>query len=143
MKPHNSILLVEDDPVDVMSVRRAFEQSKVTNPLFVVGGGEEGLAFFRHEEQFADKSIFPSPSLILLDLKMPRMSGLEMLSILKSDSDLCHIPVVVLTTSGEQTDVLNSFQNGVAGYLRKPVTFEKFVAAIRIFDLYWTLSEMP
>ncbi len=143
MKPQHSILLIEDDNVDVMSVRRAFEQNKVTNPLYVVGDGEEGLAFLRHEGKFTKPGSSPRPTLILLDLKMPRMSGLEMLPILKGDPDLRHIPVVVLTTSADEADIQQSFQNGVAGYLRKPVTFENFARAIHIFDLYWTLSELP
>jgi len=143
MKPKNVILLVEDDPVDVMSVRRAFDRNKVTNPLYVVSNGEEGLAFLRHEGKYAKPGAAPPPNLILLDLKMPRMGGLELLSILKNDPDLQHIPVVVLTTSDEDADIQQSFQNGVAGYLIKPVTFEKFVQAIQVFDLYWTLSELP
>ncbi len=143
MRSQNSVLLVEDDPVDVMAVKRAFAQNKVTNPLYVVGNGEEGLAFLRHEGKFAEPASSPRPTLILMDLKMPRMGGLEMLSILKADRDLRHIPVIVLTTSDNDADIQQSFQNGVAGYLVKPVTFEKFVRAIQIFDLYWTLSELP
>lgn len=143
MKPKNSVLLIEDDPVDVMSVRRAFEKNSVTNPLYVVGDGEEGLAYLRHEGKFAEPGSSPRPSLILLDLKMPRMGGLEMQTILKADPDLRRIPVVILTTSDDKDDIQQSFQNGVAGYLVKPVTFEKFVQAIQIFDLYWTLSELP
>ena len=143
MKSANVILLVEDDPVDVMSVRRAFKQNKVTNPLYVVNNGEEGLAYLRKEGKYDEAGAAPTPKLILLDLNMPRMSGLEMLSILKNDSDLFHIPVVVLTTSADDNDIQESFRNGVAGYIVKPVTFEKFVQAIRIFDLYWTLSELP
>lgn len=143
MKPRASILLIEDDPVDVMSVQRAFKQNHITNPLYVVENGEEGLAFLRHEGKFAEPGSSPIPTLILLDLKMPRMSGLEMLPIIKKDLDLQHIPVVILTTSDVDTDIKDSFRNGAAGYLRKPVTFENLVKAIQIFDLYWTLSELP
>jgi CheY-like chemotaxis protein len=135
--------LAEDDAVDVMAVRRAFKQNKITNPLYVVGDGEEALAFLRHEGNFSDPASSPRPGLILLDLKMPRMGGLELLQIVKSDPDLREIPVVVLTTSTEESDIKSSFQNGVAGYIVKPVTFEKFAEAITIFDLYWTLSELP
>ncbi|MBT4310148.1 MAG: response regulator [Anaerolineae bacterium] len=143
MKPQNSILLIEDDAVDVMSVRRAFKKNNVTNPLYVVGDGEEGLAYLRHEGKFTEPGSSPRPSLILLDLNMPRMGGLEMLAIIKSDPDLFHIPVVILTTSDSNSDIQQSYQNGVAGYLLKPVTFDKFAQAIEIFDLYWTMSEMP
>ena len=138
-----TILLVEDDPVDVMSVQRAFEQNQVTNSLYVVGNGEEALAFLRHKGQYSDPVAAPSPRLILLDLKMPRMGGLELLNIIKRDPDLRRIPVVVLTSSDEESDIQQSFESGVAGYIRKPVTFEKFAQAIKVFDLYWTLSELP
>ncbi len=143
MRERAIVLLAEDDAVDVMAVRRAFKQNKITNPLYVVGDGEEALAFLRHEGNFSDPASSPRPGLILLDLKMPRMGGLELLQIVKSDPDLREIPVVVLTTSTEESDIKSSFQNGVAGYIVKPVTFEKFAEAITIFDLYWTLSELP
>ena len=97
----------------------------------------------RNEGKFEDKTQFPRPSLILLDLKLPLMGGLELLKIIKSDPNLMEIPVVVLTSSKEASDISTSYRNGVAGYLVKPVTFEKLVEAISIFDLYWTLSEIP
>jgi CheY-like chemotaxis protein len=143
MRKQTAILLAEDDAVDVMAVKRAFKQNKITNPLYIVGDGEEALAFLRREGKFADPAFSPRPGVILLDLKMPRMGGLELLQIVKSDPGLCDIPVVVLTTSSEETDIKSSFRNGVAGYIVKPVTFEKFVQAINTFDLYWTLSELP
>ncbi|MBS1251654.1 MAG: Response regulator rcp1 [Anaerolineales bacterium] len=143
MRERATILLAEDDPVDVMAVQRAFKQNRITNSLYVVGDGEEALAFLRHEGDFSDPASSPRPGLILLDLKMPRMGGLELLQIVKSDPDLRDIPIVVLTTSAEESDIETSFQNGVAGYIVKPVTFEKFAEAITIFDLYWTLSELP
>ena len=143
MRSEGAILLVEDDPIDVMSVRRAFKLNKVTNSLYVVNNGEEGLAFLRNEGKYADPAVAPKPKLILLDLNMPLMGGLEMLSILKRDPKLLHIPVVVLTTSADDRDIQESFRNGVAGYIVKPITFEKFANSIQIFDLYWTLSELP
>ncbi|MFV1980323.1 MAG: response regulator, partial [Rhodothermia bacterium] len=85
----------------------------------------------------------PRPSLILMDLKMPRMDGLECLKELKDDADLCVIPVVIFTSSRDEADVLDSYRNGASSYIVKPVTFEKFVEAIATFDLYWTLSELP
>jgi CheY-like chemotaxis protein len=143
MKRNNCVLLIEDDPIDVMSVKRAFEENNITNPLYVVGNGEEGLAYLRHEGKYTEPDSSPIPTLILLDLNMPRMGGLEMLAIVKRDPDFQHIPIVILTTSDVDEDIKQSYQHGVAGYLVKPVTFEKFSKAIQIFDLYWTLSELP
>lgn len=143
MNKQTGILLVEDDQVDVMTVKRAFTKNKMTNPLYVVGDGEEALAFLRHEKKYTDPASAPRPGVILLDLTMPRMNGLELLLILKRDPELRDIPVVVLTTSDEKIDIKNSFYNGAAGYILKPVTFPKFVQAISTFNLYWTLSELP
>ncbi len=139
-----SILLVEDDLVDVKAVKRAFKEAKITNPLFVVGNGEEALEFLRHEGTYANSDDpLPRPGIILLDLNMPVMNGVEFLEIVKSDSNLKRIPIIVLTTSREESDRLKSYDFSVAGYIVKPVDFEKFVEAVRIIDLYWTLSELP
>lgn len=138
------ILLVEDDQVDVMTVKRAFREAKITNLLFVVGNGEEALNFLRHGGAYAKPdNPAPRPGIILLDLNMPVMDGIEFLKIVKNDDDLKRIPVVVLTTSTEESDRLKSYDFSVAGYIAKPVDFKKFVEAIRIIDLYWTLSELP
>ncbi len=138
-----NVLLVEDDEVDVMSVKRAFMQNNITNPLYVVENGEEALDFLLQDGEFANPDLAPRPSLILLDLNLPRMNGLELLEIVKSNAELCEIPVVVLTSSTMESDIKYSFRNGVAGYVVKPVTFEKFVQAVAILDMYWTLSKLP
>ena len=138
------ILLVEDDLVDVMIVKRAFKEAKITNLLFVVGNGEKALNFLRHEGAYANADDPPpKPGIILLDLNMPVMDGIEFLKIVKNDDNLKRIPVIVLTTSREESDRLKSYAFSVAGYIAKPVDFEKFVEAVRIIDLYWTLSELP
>lgn len=131
-----SILLVEDDQVDTMTVRRALKELHVTNPLQHVENGEEALSFLRN-------SANTQPCLILLDLNMPIMGGIEFLQIAKKDEALKRIPVVVLTTSEEQEDKVESFQLGVAGYMRKPVDYPNFVEMIRAIDAYWTISELP
>jgi len=136
MRDSRPVLLVEDDTIDAMTVRRAFKDLKVTNPLVHAVNGEEALAFLR--EQTDDK-----PCLILLDLNMPKMNGIEFLAVAKADPVLKKIPVVVLTTSGEERDVVESFRQSVAGYIVKPVDYRNFVDAMRTIDLYWTLSEMP
>ena len=131
-----SIMLVEDDQVDTMTVRRALKELHVTNPLQHVENGEEALSFLRNPAN-------PQPCLILLDLNMPIMGGIEFLQIAKKDEALKSIPVVVLTTSEEQEDKVESFQLGVAGYMRKPVDYPHFVEMIRAIDAYWTISELP
>ena len=136
MRDSRPVLLVEDDTVDAMTVRRAFRDLKVTNPLVHAVNGEEGLARLR--EGAGDK-----PCLILLDLNMPKMNGSEFLGIAKADRALKKIPVVVLTTSSEERDVVESFRLSVAGYIIKPVDYRSFVDAIRTIDIYWTLSELP
>ncbi len=108
----------------------------MTNPLVHTVNGEEALAYLKDETK--DK-----PCLILLDLNMPKMNGIEFLGVAKADPALKKIPVVVLTTSSEERDVVQSFRLSVAGYIIKPVDYRNFVEAIRTIDLYWTLSELP
>lgn len=130
------ILLVEDDQVDVMTIRRALKEIHVVNPVIHVENGEEALTYLRDPAK-------EHPCIILLDLNMPIMNGLEFLSVAKQDPALRHFPVIVLTTSEEQQDKMNSFNLGVAGYMTKPVDYRQFVEVIRSIDLYWTISEMP
>ncbi len=136
MRNTRPILLVEDDTIDAMTVRRAFRDLKVLNPLTHVTNGEEALSYLR------DRRNEP-PCVILLDLNMPKMSGTEFLQVVKSDATLQQIPVVVLTTSNEERDVVESFRMCVGGYIVKPVDYKKFVEAIKLIDIYWTLSELP
>lgn len=136
MQETQQILLVEDDRIDVMSVQRALKELKVTNPLVHAENGEVALGFLRD-------SANSRPGLILLDLNMPRMGGLEFLKIIKDDAILKRIPVVVLTTSNEDQDRLEGYNLGIAGYMLKPVDYKQFVEVIRTIELYWTLSEMP
>ncbi len=131
-----AILLVEDDEVDAMTVRRAMKELHVVNPLTQVENGEEALGYLRQPAQVL-------PCIILLDLNMPVMGGIEFLQAIKQDAALRRIPVVVLTTSEEQQDKVASFDLGVAGYIRKPVDYKQFVEAVRSIDAYWTLSELP
>ena len=143
MRNNISILLVEDDLVDVMTVQRAFKRNNILNPLHIVGHGQEALDFLKHRGGFADPGICPRPGIILLDLNMPVMNGIECLRIIKADEELKKIPVIVLTTSKEECDLVESFRLSVAGYIIKPVEFEKFVEAVKVLNLYWTLSELP
>jgi len=130
------ILLVEDDQVDVMTVKRALKDLHVTNPLVERENGDGALAYLRDTRN-------ARPCIILLDLNMPVMNGIEFLQVVKNDSELKRLPVVVLTTSEEQQDKVNSFNLGVAGYMAKPVDYRQFVEVMRSINTYWTISEMP
>lgn len=136
MRNLKPILLVEDDRVDAMMVQRALKELKVTNSLLSTKNGKEALEYLQ------DKSK-EKPCVILLDLNMPKTNGVEFLRIVKADEALKSIPVVVLTGSTEEQDVIESFSLGVAGYIIKPVDYKKFVETIRTINLYWTLSELP
>jgi CheY-like chemotaxis protein len=136
MRSFKPILLVEDDQVDAITVKRALKEIKVTNRLDIVHDGEEALTFLKNAEN-------ENPGIILLDLNMPRMNGIEFLKIAKKDDSLKKIPVVVLTTSKEDQDKVDSFNLGVAGYMIKPVDYRKFVEVVKTIDMYWTLSELP
>lgn len=130
------ILLIEDDSVDAMTVRRALKELRVSNPLQHVENGEDALDYLRDSNN-------EKPCLILLDINMPVMNGIEFLEVVKTIPELKCIPVVALTTSDEQEDKVESFQLGVAGYMRKPVEYQQFVEIMRTIDAYWTLSESP
>jgi CheY-like chemotaxis protein len=135
------VLLVEDDPGDVLMTREAFEHYKIRNNLHVVGDGEQALHFLRKTGSYAE---VPTPGLILLDLNLPRRNGLEVLAELKADSDLLSIPVVVLTTSQAQEDILRSYSLHANAYISKPVDFDKFVSVIgQIDNFFLTLVKLP
>jgi len=132
-----NILLVEDDAIDVMNVKRAFSKNHITNPLFVAGDGLEALRKLRGDEIPRDRR------LVLLDLSLPRMNGIEFLGELRRDPDLSSIPVVVLTTSTDDQDRFAAYNLNVAGYLLKPVTFGGFCDLMTAMNKYWAVVEMP
>jgi len=136
MKNSKPILLVEDDNVDAMMTQRALNDIKVTNEMVHKIDGKDALDYLRDETAL-------KPCVILLDLNMPRMNGFEFLKIIKAEPVLKRIPVVALTTSDADQSVVESYDLGVAGYIVKPVDYKQFVEAMRILDLYWTLSELP
>jgi CheY-like chemotaxis protein len=136
-----SVLLVEDDPGDVMLVREAFAADKVGNTLSVVSDGVEAMRFVRGEGEYAGVE---RPDLVLLDLNLPRKSGAEVLAEIKSDPQLSTIPVVVLTTSQAEEDVLRSYQLHANAYVTKPVDFERFVSIVRqIDDFFVSVVRLP
>jgi len=136
MKNSKPILLVEDDGVDVMTVERALKDLNIKNQLVNKADGEEALEYLRTNGN-------KKPCIILLDLNMPKMNGIEFLKFVKADKSLKKIPVVVLTTSSQQRDIVESFKLSAAGYIVKSIDYAKFVKAISAVNLYWTLSELP
>ena len=132
-----NILLVEDDEVDVMNIQRAFKLNHITNPLYIASNGIEALEVLRRDDMPRDRRI------VLLDLNMPRMNGIEFLQELRADPELSHIPVVVLTTSNDDRDKVLAYDMNVAGYLLKPVRFTEFSDLMVTLNKYWTLVELP
>ena len=143
MTPQEAIdvLLVEDDPGDVLLIREAFEENKVANRLSVVSDGVEALRFLRKEGEYTDA---PDPDLILLDLNLPRKDGREVLAETKADEQLRRIPVVVLTTSKAEEDVLRSYDLHANAYVTKPVDYERFMDVVRqIDDFFVSVVKLP
>ncbi|MET8867252.1 response regulator [Nonomuraea sp. NPDC004580] len=135
------VLLVEDDQGDILLTKEAFDLNKVRNRLNVVNDGEQAMAFLRREGEYVDA---PRPDLILLDLNLPRMSGKEVLGEVKADEVLRTIPVVVLTTSEAEEDILHSYRLHANAYVTKPVDFEQFIRVVRqIDDFFVTVVKLP
>ncbi len=130
-----NILLVEDDPMDAESFRRALRDAGLAHRVDVARNGEEALAYLEPAEARAD--------LIVADLKMPRMGGLELLDALKASQRWAATPVVVLSTSRESSDRLAAYRRGAAGFLVKPIDFESYVEVVQALDRYWTINELP
>jgi CheY-like chemotaxis protein len=135
-----NILLVEDDEVDIMNVQRAFRKNNINNPLHIVRNGIEALEVLRGGDPL---KLIPSPKIILLDINMPRMGGIEFLGELRKHPELRSISVFVMTTSNEESDKIAAYDLNVAGYILKPLSFEGFTSAVTILNHYWHLCEMP
>jgi len=136
MHKSRPLLLVEDDQVDARAVKRALDDLNMADSVVHLPNGEEALAYLR-------SGVNERPCLILLDLNMPRMNGIEFLREVKNDPSLRRIPIVVLTTSREDRDVLGTFEHSVAGYMVKPIDYPKFVQTIQAIAEYWSLSVLP
>jgi CheY-like chemotaxis protein len=135
------ILLVDDDEVDVMNVQRAFKKNNISNPLYIANNGLEALDLLRG--QGGQPPIPGTRRLVLLDLNMPKMNGLEFLRAIRDDPELRSLTVVVLTTSDDERDRIEAYNLNVAGYILKPVTFTAFVEAMATLNKYWTINELP
>jgi CheY-like chemotaxis protein len=136
-----NILLVEDDEVDVMNVQRALKKNNITSPLYRAANGIEALTMLRSNQVLTTDPL--GRLLILLDLNMPKMGGLEFLKELRADPTLRHLPVVILSTSKQDDDLATAYEYNVAGYILKPVAFSNFVETIDVLNRYWLLSELP
>ena len=138
---HIDILLVEDNPADVLIAREALSEARLINTVHVVEDGVSALAFLRHEGRYAHA---PRPGLILLDLNLPKLNGREVLAVIKDDPSLRSIPVVVLTTSKAEEDILRTYDLGVSSFISKPVTFDGLVDVVRTLNHYWIeVVELP
>jgi CheY-like chemotaxis protein len=133
-----TILLVEDDEVDIMNVKRAFKKNNISNPLVVAHNGLEALEVLRSTAVDA-----PKPKIVLLDLNMPKMGGIEFLKEIRQDADLATLSVFVMTTSNEDGDKIDAFNLNVAGYILKPLSLDRFISAVSTLNSYWTLCEYP
>lgn len=135
-----NVLLVEDDEVDIMNVQRSFKKNNINNPLFIARNGVEALNILRGNDP---EQIIPPPRIILLDINMPRMGGIEFLTELRKDPELRPTSVFIMTTSNEDSDKFAAYNLNVAGYILKPLSFDGFAKAVAILNHYWHLCEMP
>ena len=135
------ILLVDDNEDDIIIVREALDRAKLLNVIQVVYDGEEAMSYLRGEGEFADAK---QPGLVLLDINMPKMNGFEVLEAMKADDGLNHIPVIMLTTSDRDEDIVKSYKDGACSFVTKPVDFEKLKQVVQDFSLYWALiAQIP
>lgn len=140
MRPFD-ILIAEDNEDDILLIREAFEEVKMVNRISVVRDGEEALAYLRGQGPFREASL---PGMVLLDINMPKKTGLEVLTEIKAELRFRALPIVMLTVSERDEDIIRSFEQGACSYIRKPVTFTRFIAVVKEFEMYWTLvSKIP
>lgn len=138
-----SILLVEDDSNDVLLMKHALEKNGIRSPLQVVGDGEEAVSYLQHSGLYSDRTRFPFPSVILMDLKMPRSSGLEVLRWLKQHNRCPAVPTIVLSASRIESDVAEAYRLGATSYFVKPIDFYDLLELVRLMHEYWKRAERP
>ncbi|MBI4648150.1 MAG: response regulator [Bacteroidia bacterium] len=137
------ILLAEDNPDDIEITKRAFKEAKLVNHLFIVRDGQEAVDFLFHYNIYQDETKAPRPGLILLDINMPRMNGIEVLKKIKEDESLKKIPVIMLTVSRRDEDIIRSYNYGCNSFIQKPVDFDNFVSLVKEIGLYWGIHNIP
>jgi len=138
-----TILLVEDNPDDVKLTLRAFKRNNMLNPIVVARDGVEALDFLFARDAYAERAGKPPPTLVILDLKLPKLDGLEVLRAIRGDDRTKFIPVVILTSSKEQQDLMQGYALGANSYVRKPVDFTEFMEAVRLLGIYWLMTNQP
>lgn len=138
------ILLVEDSEADIKIALRAFNKAKIKNNIFVVRDGQEALDYMYHQNQYADPSKFSCPEMILLDIQLPKLTGFEVLQVLKRDDKIKAIPVVVLTSSKNDKDIIQSYSYGAVSFIQKPIDYQEFEKAVDGFNFYWhIINKLP
>lgn len=137
------ILLVEDNPSDVKLTKRALEQNQISNKLVHAEDGREALDYLFGTGQYADRDVRDVPTVVLLDLKLPKVDGLEVLKEIRANEGTRSLPVVILTSSNQERDIASSYELGANSYIRKPVNFTQFTEAVRTLGLYWLLMNEP
>ncbi len=142
VKPIN-ILLVEDNEDDIEITQMAFEQAKIRNNILIVRNGQEALDYVYGRGIYQDREKYPMPRLILMDINMPKKGGFEALEELKKDANLRLIPVVMLTSSKSEEDVVRSYSKGAVAYIPKPVSHEEFLKTVEYFNFFWQIAELP
>jgi CheY-like chemotaxis protein len=140
---HSPILLVEDDPNDALLLQRAFRKANLANPIQLVSDGDAAVSYLAGQAPYADRSRHPLPVLVLLDLKLPRRSGHEVLEWLRAQPGLRRLPVVVITSSKESVDVRRAYDLGANSYLVKPVGFDALIEMVKALNLYWLILNQP
>ena len=137
------VLMAEDNEHDIIATRRAWKKNHVANPLHVVRDGEECLDYIHQRGKYREPGSAPSPGIVLLDIKMPKMDGLTVLKHIREDEKLKRIPVIILTTSPEEQDRVRSYELGANAYIIKPVGFDNFSEAVKTINMFWQLVELP
>lgn len=138
------ILLAEDNEADIKIALRAFDKARIKNNIFVVRHGEEALNYVQNQRQYADSSVFKYPDMILLDIQMPKLTGFDVLKVLKKDEKFKAIPVVMLTSSKSDEDIVKSYRYGAVSFIQKPINYEEFEKVVEVFNLYWhNINKLP
>lgn len=137
------VLLAEDSKHDILATRRAWKQHNIANPLYVVRNGQECLDYLHRRGKFSEPDSAPRPGILLLDIKMPKVDGLDVLKRIRQDQELRNLPVIILTTSQAEEDRIRSYALGANAYIVKPVGFENFSEAVKTINLFWQLVELP